>query len=306
MAYQTGVTSSVSDLVSTLSTFALSHGFTTGPTGVYTGSAIGAISATYDITSLLKGGVYFLFAVPRTGVAYLWMNTATAWDGTTWSGQHQVWDRGDNLVGPHVGYHLFSDGVTIHGAVEITTNVFSHITFGSVVKNGSWSGGELVGLSSSSKLSTFWSDITNSANNTPLAMTDIGTSKSDFRTAGGHVRSPIAGPTASFGVASTGYTSMAYNTAWAANCGRHLVDRSPNAANGRAVLVPYAIVQSSGLTASPFYQLGHIANACAVNIRDLSPKELVNTDWMVFPLSQKNGPSTSYPSSLNYGVAYKK
>lgn len=310
MAYQTGVTSSVTDLVSTLKTFALLNGFTDGPSGVYTGSDFAA-NATYDITSIVADGVYFLFAIPRTGVQYLWMQTASAYTGGTglnWSGHHSGWCRVDNLASAHVGYHFFADSLSINVAVEIVTSVFVHLNFGRIKKNGSWAGGHFVtGLCVNGTQGSppTWGDLFSANDSPPFTTRIIGSSSGSTANLNGHIRVPVLGPTAEFGRVVSG-KNAAFSTAWASNCGRALLDRSPNTANGRSVLVPFNIILGSTGLAAPYYQLGYVANACAINIATLNPKDMVNTDWMVFPVSQKNGPASLFLNSLNYGLAYRK
>lgn len=307
MAYQTGVTSSLSDLISTLLAFADANGFDLGPTGVYTGAGVSGSSATFNIASLVKNGVYYLFAQPTTGTTYLWMNTASAYTGGTtasWTAVHASWCRVDNLAGPHVGYHMFSDGSGVNVAVEIVTNVFAHFNFGELQKNGDYEGGQYVtGLCVYQIGAQTLNDITSDYNYIPFGASDVGSQVSVRGSVRGHVRTPVSGPTSAI-ERNTG--TVTYNMGIASTVGRPLIFASPNAANGRAVLVPIALVQASSGTTGPFYQLGYVGNARLLNIANLQPKEVVNTDWMVFPVSQKNGPATTYINSANYGIAYRK
>ena len=51
----------------------------------------------------------------------------------------QLWRTG---TGPYTAYNFFTDGVGVHVVLEVTANVFSHFSFGSVSKFGTWTGGQ--------------------------------------------------------------------------------------------------------------------------------------------------------------------
>lgn len=308
MAYQTGVASTLQDLIGGVINFAQLNGFTVGPSGTYTGVGISGVNLTFDVQSLVQDDIYFLFAIPRTGVQYLWLQTAESWNGTTWSGQSATWTRCDDLIGPNIGHHFFCDGRCFNAVVEVVTNVFTHFNFGTIQKNGNWVGGQFVtGLSRYRPNATNpYDDIFSPYNRLTFGSATIGSSRSNsgITYCDGHIRTPVGAPTASFGRTNT--STVAYCTAWADNSGRNLVLNSPNSFNGRSVLVPINIVQAASGQATPFLQLGYVGNACVINIRDLNPKDIVNTDWMVFPVTQKNGNGTIYINSKNYGYAYRK
>jgi len=305
MAYQTGVTTTLSDLIATVVAFGKQNGFTEGPKGTYTGTAVTGSSRTFNYSSLQKNGVFNIFFIPTTGTMDLFIHTATSLSGNVWAGASAYPQKVSGLVGPHVGYHLFCDGLCLNVAVEIVTGVFVHFNFGEIVKNGDWVGGQFVtGLARTSDTSTDFV-ITASTISLPFEFGAIGSNKQQYSICG-HIRTPLnGGGTANLNAATSGGSS-AWFTGLASNCGRILVDRSPNQANGRAVLVPFNLVQASSGNQGPYYQLGYVSNACAVNIANLNPKETVNSDWMVFPICQKNGPATNYINSQNYGLAYKK
>lgn len=295
MAYQTGVTSSRNDLISTLVTFLGANGFEVGPQW-------GVGSDNYY--SVKKGNVYFNIQVPIAQDGYIYLNTGLSAGEFNLTGQvapGPVSCRVDNLGGPHVGYHFFTDGFGVNVAVEVVTNVFVHFNFGVLQKNGDFDGGEYVTGTTVGSYTSGWASMLSTYNITAFDTIDVGSSATSYN--GGHVRTPISGPAVRLG--RTGSDGVAWSTGLAGNAGRPLVQASPNAFNGRSVLVPINIVQSSSGTSGPYYQLGTVGNARFLNIANLNPKEMVNTDWMVFPLSQKNGPGTTYINSANYGIAYR-
>lgn len=304
MAYQTGTTTSVSDLITTLFSFATANGFTAGSTWT---------NGSYSVATLVKGGIYFIFEYKSDD---LLMNTATALTGSG-AALAQTGAAAKSLdifpiQGPHVSYHMFADGNAIHVAVEITTNVFTHLNFGMITKNGSWTGGAFITGSRSPSI----------ASPTPAQLAVNATySNFPFYTIGptgsgnnqpvyyGHIRSDAlgTGKMATFGSVNVSNASDAcYCVSWLDDGGMPILDASPNASNGRSVILPITLIQSTlGLT-GPYFQLGHIPNAGLINIANLNPKDLVNTDWMVFPIGIKGSTNGTYINSLNYAMAYKK
>lgn len=295
MAYQTGVTSSRNDLITTLLTFCAANGFSVGPQWSI---------ATDSYYSLKKGDVFFNFQVPAAQNGYIQLNTALSASESPLTSQVQAAPyncRVENLGGPHVAYHFFSDNDGVNVVVEIVTNVFVHFNFGVLQKNGDFVGGQYVtGLHAPYPVYT---TLFGGYNHGTFGQGSVGAMESNYNGTSGHVRTPIGGPVAALGV-NLG-TSYAWSTGMAGNAGRPLVTYSPNSFNGRSVLVPINIVQGSSGNTGPYYQLGTVGNARFINITNLNPKEKVNTDWMVFPLSQKNGPGTTYLNSGNYGIAYR-
>lgn len=315
MSYQTGVSSTLPDLLSALFSFLEDDGFEIGPSWVFTNTVDFPYTNQWDVRTLrAPSGIYFTFGVPRQGTTYLWLSTAESLIEGAWLNQQQGSApnpcRVDNLQGPHVGYHFFSDGLSVNVAVEIVTAVFVHFNFGCLQKNGDWVGGEYVtGLSIyATDQNSLRQGIGSYFNVWPFdSIAGVGNLMSYANETCGHVRTPISGPTQPISRSTpTPSTTRAYTTPWANNAGRPLLDYSPNKFNGRAVLVPINFVQASAGDSDPYYQLGTVGNARAVNIANLNAKETVNNEWMVFPVSQKNGPGTTYINSLNYGLAYKK
>lgn len=303
MAYQTGVSSSIADLMSQLVTFAVANGWTNS--GSWTSGAkniqslkIGSsdyINFEYDATTLLL----------NTSVSITSSGLISA-QGSPASSNLAILP----ISGPHVGYHFFTDGKSFHCVVEVVTGVFTHFNFGMIEKNGIWTGGTYVtGTNTSTNSGTAYLNLFSAYNGLPFyAIGAMGSASSSApTTAYGHIRSAINGANrlAGIGVNMTG-ADNAFGTLWSTDMGRAVLDCSPNASNGRAVIAPIALLQGTTGSAGPFYQLGHVANAGGINIANLDPKSIVNTDWMVFPIGQKNGPATVYINSLNYAMAYKK
>ena len=54
------------------------------------------------------------------------------------------------------------------------------------------------------------------------------------------------------------------------------------------------------------YTIGHVPNVASVSISQLSPKDLVNTDWRIFPISYKGDDDTVATRSDMWGIAYRE
>lgn len=324
MAYKTGVSSTITELVAALKSFAVEQGFTSGPIWSVAGIA-GEQGAS--VTYVAKGGIFFHISWNNTT---LMLDAATGSNGAGFAhqqpgalgGKSPAYGNLSTVVypiqGPHVGYHFFSDGKTIHAAVELVTNVFNHFSFGTIDKAGNWAGGYYVEANR-------WNPI------------DFGQGRLQLVDSPYHQRifdgmSGYAGRSyyafgynwQSFGMMAVEFDSrtmavtepspgqapqFANTNSWShLGWGLDLIQDSPNSFNSRAVLVPMEVAMASDHTSTPanLLQLGQVPTAAAVNMAFINPKDIVNNDWMVFPLSQKNGPGILYVNSLNYGIAYKK
>lgn len=301
MAYQTGVSGSVNDFMTALLTFASANGFTVGPTWTDAGN---------PQVTLLKDGIYFTFAYNATQVG---MNTATSLSGSgtlqSQPGAAAVSMLINPITGPHISYHFFCDGEVCNAVAEVATNVFSHLNFGFVTKNGSWGGGAFVtGTNTTTSGVAGAKGVLSGYNVIPFntVSISIGGSMPPNRS---HLRSDIVsvGGISGLGSDIAGSTNSSFNKGWLSDGGgRPLVQASPNAFNGRSVIVPITLIQASIGVSGPYYQLGHVPNAGILNIATIEPKAIVNTDWMVFPIGQKGASGGGYIESGNYAMAYKQ
>jgi hypothetical protein len=302
MAYQTGVSGSVNDLVTALLAFAGANGFT---------ASTAWTSGADSLVTLTKNSIFFVFQYNST---LLSLNTATAVSGsgaaTAQTGAAAVSMQVNQIAGPHISYHFFCDGEACHAAVEIATNVFSHINFGFVTKNGSWTGGAFVtGSTTTPTAGAVERQLLSGYNLLPFhtltRVNDVNTPSSSKP----HIRTDIANVNGVSGMAVgfSGASSTVFNKAWLVDGGgRPLLTASPNAFNGRSVIAPITLIQSTSGIDGPYYQMGHVPNAGVINIATIEPKADVNTDWMVFPIGQKGTSGTGHINSGNYAMAYKK
>lgn len=308
MAYETGTATGVADLISKLNTFLTAQGFTFSSTWT---------NSTNTLGSITKGGNYWIYQYATSGATTLVLTTATGSTGTglitAQPGVPSLQCWVNNIGGPYVAYHFFTDGSRVNVAIEKVAGVFSHINFGSAQKLGSWSGGSYVtGLYTEESSATARGDLLNGLNSVPFSgKMDSNTPTTNARGRRGHIRVPTAGA----GVALLGqvpgtgtYSAYYIATGLQWEYQSEVLDASPNTFNNRAILAPVNIghITANTVGTNPLYLIAVVPNVALVRIDNLSPGDLVNGDWLVFPISQKNGPATTYVNSGTYGIAYRK
>lgn len=314
MAYSTGISSTIADLIGAVRTFAVQQGFTASPTWTTPNG--------WTVMALSKAGVFYHIAFNAN---WIMLNTATASNGAG-EPQSQPGANPSNQVvgqatGPHVGYHLFSQGDRVHCVVERATNVFLHMSFGQIEKAGNWAGGAYV-------TGACWSDAIYPGTTGKFPWTDYPHSRpfesitgytaganinGVFYSARGHMRTDYDT------YKTMELTTGSYRSSTDLNCGFcsswgygfELLTDSPNMFNNRAALVPIQFTLQSEPLANneqntSRLQMGQVTDVAAVNMALINPKDIINNDWMVFPISQKNGDGITYVNSGNYGLAYKK
>lgn len=214
----------------------------------------------------------------------------------------------NEMEGPYTRYHLFGgveglDGEYCYLVVESSSGVYCHMGIGMIDRVGNTKAPFATSLYWNMSTS-YWRSTTSSYHQ---RMFD---SHSSYYGGRGHLSfhsdvDPVA-PAPSlylFGystdhayggsVGGTGQTSGGLNGAF--------VSDSPNAINARAMLQPNHILVDDGLS---WKRIVGVAPAFrTIMIDHFQAEDVVDTDWMIFPIKSKNAPSG--PSSGNYGWAYK-
>jgi len=315
MAYQTGVPGSTQNLIDTFISWLTSQGgFTLGNSWTFSSTAgspdndYGSIN--YTARALLRDSQCMLLAWKTTSPDFIWLNSST---NNPTSGRINAQtscsqsSQGIELGTSPITYHMFSDGNGSHCVVEWLGGVFQHINVGYLEKYGSWVGGVYVS-------GTYWNrSSTNGANFYPWDSAPYHSRPFDASASGsvwnfGHIRADyLSQKVAVFGKDSaTGNIAVGLPMLT-----RYMIDRSPNAYNGRAALVPIEVLLGLEDDTRPSYwiPLGRVSNAAYINITNLNPVDTILTDWMVFPLSAKNSGgsvASGYINSMNIGMAYRK
>ena len=203
----------------------------------------------------------------------------------------------NGLTGPYTKYHFFGGQEGVEGdyaycVIETAVGIFAHLGIGHLDRIGSLKVPFAVG--------TYWStsyerDVDS---NRHSRMFD---NWSTYNSAG---RNHIwIDQTNSPGAYIFGYLN---NHCWGGTGGginSYLIEDGPNAFNGRTMLMPNHIYCND--RGSPDWNriIGLAPAYRSIRIDNLQPEDIVDTDWMTFPLKAKN--TTTGPNSGNYGLAYK-
>jgi hypothetical protein len=216
--------------------------------------------------------------------------------------------------GPFTGYYFFTDGTNMHVVVENTPSVFATFSFGIITKSWSFTGGHYITAAG-----------TDYAASGPLFQT---TYLSPIFGGGGQSRSSILSavyfPINSLGtqadyahIYSNVYDSQRarmvmprfFSTNWSTNISDSpigpLLYIGPQGYNNRVNFVPIYVTVWEPITSS-WLLIGHIPNIAAVRIDNLSPGEIINVDWQVFPQIAKFGDSSAVLVTENLGIAIKR
>lgn len=308
MTYQTGTPASLTDLMDDLVAFAVANAGYVEQAN-YTAS-------TFDYVALSKGGIYTgLSYKDASGGGYVLMNTSTAWAGSGLL-TAQTGAAAKNAYA-YIGltpieYWMFTDGDCVHCVVETSSSCYSHFSFGTLTKHGTYTGGEFVS-------GNYWNSASWESSSSCRHLDGYTTTAGN--TYHNHIRCTYGGNT----IAYLGHNgSTGYNNArnlWLAagfyngnSTDYELWRHQPNSFNGRAVLIPpeffVAYDLASGTNPTGWIPLGRIENAAFLRIDNLNAEQVVNTDWMVFPWSMKNPTSPTLAigevNTENIGIAYKK
>jgi len=209
----------------------------------------------------------------------------------------------DELYGPFTKYHLFggtegTGGRYLYAVVETTAGIFTHFGIGTLNRVGDLDVPFSVGLTWNMS-TTYWRSLGDSHHQ---RMFD---SSSAYQSAGrGHVSLHQKNPAGTAECYYFGNNDVTYNAVGGSVGGMNgeFISDSPNSMNSRAMLMPNHIRVRDAEDA--WYRIVGIAPAFrTINIRNLQPEDIVDTDWMVFPVKAKN--TTTGPNSGNYGWAYK-
>lgn len=241
--------------------------------------------------------------------------------------------------GPYTGHFFFASNDCIHAVLEISPNVFQHLSFGIIEKFGTWTGGEYLTAAynpvwETSQYDGFKYATTNSngrifaesdtTTSTALRTNNKGTNPIEAitgltNTVKSYVRYDKTGNNAD-DFAPIGYNNAAVGFTQQATMSLPLLIKediismystllfaSANTFNNRAPMYPmYCRLQNNDNVADTRFFAGHVSGCRVVNIKNLTPKEIVNTDWQIFPVVSKNGDPTVGSDTGDLGLAYRR
>lgn len=297
VAYQTGAASSPGDFVTKLSTFAQANGFTAP------GAASGVVLSSGSVLVGIAGQVSAVHM--RGGITSAPLAAWNAQIGAPTSpAKTAVMDLG-GATGPYTAYHFFvgdEDGNPhVHAVLEITAGVFRHLSFGQLVKSGTYTGGTYVegmnwNISSSfaGSIDTALHHVIGDANsghvNASHMRVDYDSKSNNWQdiTGGSWTADKVKGSVRSEGI--YGPLIAAQNMKW----------------NARTPL--YKIEYFAARPSSMWSPLGRIPNMRQLNLRSIAPGDEITIGgdtWKCFPFVQRtDAVGGSAVNSYYYGYAY--
>lgn len=341
MTHQTNTVASTADMLADLETFCATYAGYTGTSGnigsgaTLTGATVRKFEkdgqadihisyhSTYDELRLL---------MDLTGVL-------SAWPGTDYivaSAQNDKISAELKTINDVTKYHFFTNGDEVFVACKLARGIWVHFAFGFMAgKRGTWTGGTFVTVSRGNTYSaTQANDPTNDLHGwmwgSPKAVANIydltkGEKRSSFVLhfeQSANRKLGIVNRYDLIDVSIGTYYSKLYPATFGGMKDENILQTSnysgsmakPNDYNGRSIGHPWDIytynVSTSDASNPRYTPLGSILGARFVNIQNLDEEDIINTDWMVFPLCTKGVSNYSvqgkgWATSGNFGIAYK-
>lgn len=332
MAYSTGVATSQQDLLNQLSTFAVANGWTQDyfdTTNKWFGLHKGTVFVQYRwdaVASTGSIGVYQSLSFTSTGTQP-GAHGNDSGSGVTGTGAVTTGRRISNIGnGPFTSHFFFTDaGSTyIHCVLEYAPGQYRHFGFGTIAKEGSWTGGEYVN-------GHVWST-TNPNQGSVSAQGDSGHfppfDNGGQSTTGSKLSNTIhiesmpgqaaSGKWAAF--ASQSNTLNGNDTAGIARAGvmggmrnNYLCQAvgwlRASLINGYIPLIPLPVIYLVNTAPIDWYPIGFAPDIRMIQMANINPAAefTVGADtWKVFPLVRKANLQNNQEESRNCGIAYKK
>lgn len=321
MAYTNGAAANIEAFLNAIRAFASAQcGFTDLGTEVINSRKVHKLS---------KGGLYYSFMesnavgnnVRRSTLKLTFVEPTaiTGW-GTANNvpeGQYGQGVFSTFLIdGPFTGYYLFTDEtLAVHCVLEVASGLFTHVSFGSIEKTGTFDGGEyLLGQDIYYRAPTDF--IYARPENSYFFTYDYGNGTYDERGvmryskggANSYVDFAPFGSAAlvdqqAFGSMPINWQAAGINTTTPYN---YIITALKSPYNLRSMLLPLPVMLKDQGGSLKFIA-GVVKDARLVNMEFLNGGEIVDTDWQVFPCSAKTGyDKTVGADSGIIGIAYKR
>jgi hypothetical protein len=330
MAFQTGTSTSIENLLQTLSTFLVANGWTqdfatTGDPGLIAFSK-NNIFVAFQYTESTDNGVLAIYQnLSNDNSTSVWLSTGDSGNGiasltaSLFDSQRCV----NEFAGPHSNYWFFendSNPAYINVVVEVDAGRFRHFGFGEIDKIGDWVGGEYA-------YGHYWSQVISFIDVPTASSHHMGLDGAGFGGAvqynatmrvDGHSGEPDAATVwANFVMSASegndrlgnprwsGLGGWRAGREWQTFCGYRI-----SQATAYTPLVPIPVeVINFDATPDAAYRLGYQADVRLVNIANLDPGQIISIagdQWYFFPWVRKQYLENNTEESWNGGVAYKR
>lgn len=330
MAFQTGVSTSIDNLMQTLSTFLQANGWTedditTGATGrmsIHKNS----IYVHFQWTDTVDGGtlaMYQSLGYINSGTSK-WLHTDDSGSGQATASSSSL-DNGrcvNKFEGPHTNYWFFekdSSPAYINVVVEVDAGRFRHFGFGELDKIGDWTGGEYC-------YGHLWGQTATQIDNPASTGHAVGFGAGDVSTDNpctlhieGHTGEPNVNTkwAAIGGSATSGGTDRSVVARWPGLGGSRggpwvspFAHMPISQLNAFKPLMPISVmVRDTAPTPDAFYLLGFQKDVAVINIKNIDPASTVvvgSDTWYIFPWVRKQRLQVDTEESWNAGWAYKQ
>lgn len=302
------------ELATAVKNFAIQHaGFTDA----------GAISNANTAFSLRSPqGIYFNFRFTNDAVETIMSNSKLSSytiNGISYSdyayrpNQYPTWNYTctANFTYPLVGATLITMGKLVAVVMEIKVGIFRHHVFGKFDSyDPNLSGGEFA-----SGTTTYNSSFNSDSRKPTLS------EFSDNLFSNSSLHSPFSyGLNTSSSVSKYGISFIRKDNEYIAvqalssvninkcfyQVGSYFTNYAPNQYNGRVMMYPIELYyQSDRKNYAQFIPMFYTQDICRLCVSNLQPEDIVNDDWIVFPIvTKQNNPQNDYGTTFD-GVAYR-
>ena len=221
-----------------------------------------------------------------------------------------------NFTYPFVSRHFFTNGKMVAMVIETKSGIFRHHAFGKFDTFGNVDGGEFAGGTTPANVNNtnLYSDTIGSYHysNTQLLIHPFVFGWSyNAELSNAYKYCWIRKGNKFIRVNGNNQSSSAVNVEFCCGYNTHFYGLGGNNYNGRVQLYPIVwniikAYQSNALTTFPQIPMYYTDFVALVDIKDLLPEDVVNNDWVVFPLVSKSTTLIGDVGTSNYGIAYKK
>ncbi len=278
-----------------------------------------SIDGEYTIYHISKGGMFWNFVADAaegeitisTRMSFAKITTFAAFISIATAGQRYSTMMVVYQSGPYIKYFLYTEGNAIHGVLQIYNDVWSHISFGNMIKFGAWIGGEYVTANGSFISGPGYYQPWDHSYRTNGILFDGGYNNVTALRTTGYVRHLIAAPSNNYlEFARLGnleqYDQKCQMVTMYGMLQTLIGTCSSIDFNMRSPLFPVYVKAWETVT-NRWRLVGYVPGTKVLDIGHISSASIVENDWITFPMIQRHsGDRVLSPRSYDWGVAYKR